>query len=124
MTITAVELAAHFGETITDPGDDPPNADQAKWAQVRAVAVAMVEAEVGDPTDDPPAAVLNEATIRVAGLLVRDRASARLTREIAGEVPSDNLGARLDYLPIGESMRIMRTSGARALLSPFKARVL
>lgn len=112
VTLTSAELASHFGET-----------DDATWAALRAAAAAMVDAESGEGAVVPDA-ISNEAAIRVAGCLYRDRQAARLIREIASEVPTDRLGADRTYLPLADAMRFMRASGARALLAPFKARSL
>lgn len=114
--ITAAELATHFGSDYVS--------EAAKWDQVRAVAAALATAEVGDPVDAPPAAVLDEAVIRLAGHLARDREASRLLREVVASTPTDDLGSRNEFLSPGDSMRFMRASGARALLAPWKRRVL
>ena len=118
IAITAETLCGHFGETYTDTDT------AAKWDQIRAVAAALVSAEVGDPETPPPAAVLDEATIRLAGHLARDREAARLLREVMASTPTDALGSRNEYLSPGDSMRFMRASGCRALLFPWKRRTL
>ena len=118
VTITALQLASHFGDSFSPAGEkESPSATETKYADVLAVATERHNAIVGNGT--VPEAVSNEAVIVYAGHVLRNRDPDWLKRLVASETPRDELGPEKTYLPHSEAMRSVRASGMLDMLAPF-----